>query len=254
MVKTRNQRVAAMFNSDDWPVEYDDFMMANLDYFSLPFDTLADGALMNSTLEVVAAEMHRTYGRVFTNEEIKRRTQIIHNRYRAFVDFLHLPGVSYNRRTNVVTVETLFDDPLSHRKKSRKQLMNNYFRANGFPYFDTCELIFDENEAGRIDFVGGQGNHVLDHILVDAGYLSDDTSTDESYNDEQFAYDNFMANQFPNENPWEVDWDAAAARWDAPNKPNDVVVGDDAVPNENDGELEEGDTLGFNAESDITQV
>ncbi|KAL8034909.1 hypothetical protein ABFX02_12G061400 [Erythranthe guttata] len=79
--------------------------------------------------------------------------------------------------------------------------MNNYFRASSFLYFYTCELIFNEKEADPIDFGGGHDNHVLDPILVDAEYLSDDTSTDESYNDEQFAYDNFMANQFPNENP-----------------------------------------------------
>ncbi|KAL7114987.1 hypothetical protein ACP275_04G155700 [Erythranthe tilingii] len=222
MVMTRNQRIALMFNGADWPVEYDDFMMAHLDYFSLPYDTLADDALFNSVLEVVAAEMRRMYRNDFTNDEVKRRTYIMRNRYRLFVEFFMLPGVEYNRRTKKLTISDFYNPAINER------------------------------DAEAINVSRGRGNRIEDPILVEAGYKFDESSTDDDdMEEEQTTYLNFMAMQFPNQNPWEVDWDAAQEEWDvgmaaAAALDNKVDDGNVAEP-DNDSASES------DAESGVTQ-
>ncbi|KAL7139353.1 hypothetical protein ABFS83_09G045100 [Erythranthe nasuta] len=196
--------------------------------------------------------MRRMYRNDFTNDEVKRRTCIMRNRYRLFVEFLMLPRVEYNRRTKKLTISDFYNPTINERKKKHKKLMFNYFRHNGFAYFDTCELIFDEKEAGALNVSGGRGNQIEDPILVEAGYMFDESSTDDDdMEEEQATYLNFMAMQFPNQNPWEVDWDAAREEWDA--GMTAAAAPDNEVDDGNVAEPDNDSASESEAESGVTQ-
>ncbi|KAL7084051.1 hypothetical protein ACP275_14G201300 [Erythranthe tilingii] len=212
MAITRNKKIASMFNGADWPLEYDNFLMGQLERLTTRYDSLTDIALFNSILEDIADEMRRNYGRNFNNDEVKRRSHMLRNRYNEFVKFINQPGVQFNRRTNRVNVDQSCVPIANKRKKIAENAILRYFRQNGFPFYDTCEMVFDKKKAASIDFGGGQGSHVDDPIMVDSETSSEDSSSDDSIPDPDIMlYLNIMLRNHPNKEHWEVDWDAYQA-------------------------------------------
>ncbi|KAL7139354.1 hypothetical protein ABFS83_09G045100 [Erythranthe nasuta] len=166
--------------------------------------------------------MRRMYRNDFTNDEVKRRTCIMRNRYRLFVEFLMLPRVEYNRRTKKLTISDFYNPTINER------------------------------EAGALNVSGGRGNQIEDPILVEAGYMFDESSTDDDdMEEEQATYLNFMAMQFPNQNPWEVDWDAAREEWDA--GMTAAAAPDNEVDDGNVAEPDNDSASESEAESGVTQ-
>ncbi|XP_012845726.1 PREDICTED: uncharacterized protein LOC105965701 [Erythranthe guttata] len=131
--------------------------MAQLDRCQSCHISLNDSTVFNYILQKIAAEMHTRHGETFTNDIVKCCTFLLKNRFNAFVKFIELLRVNdYNRQTTLVSVDQTYVTSAKNKNKAERAL-HNFFVANGFPYYDTCELVFVEKKAGAIEFSDKQG-------------------------------------------------------------------------------------------------
>ncbi|KAL7090900.1 hypothetical protein ACP275_12G071200 [Erythranthe tilingii] len=100
--------MANLLNGNLWRIEYDDFIMAQLDRRQSRHISLNNSTVFNSIPQKIAAEMHTRHSETFTNDVVKRRTFLLKNRFNAFVKFIELLGVNYNRRTSLVSVDQTY--------------------------------------------------------------------------------------------------------------------------------------------------
>lgn len=98
--RTRNQRIAAWFNSSDWPVEYDNALVDALERRSRDLANLSDSDLFEYVIEQVRGDMLRRIGHNFSLHSVKVRVNVIRRRFYEFMAFTTLPRVQFTRRWN----------------------------------------------------------------------------------------------------------------------------------------------------------
>lgn len=94
--RKRNQRIAAWFNSSDWPVEYDTALVDALERRTNALPTLSDSDIFEYVIEQVRGDMVRHIGHNFSLHSVKVRVNVIRRRFYEFMTFTTLLGVQFN--------------------------------------------------------------------------------------------------------------------------------------------------------------
>lgn len=87
-----------------WTTELERIIMDEFQRLAAPHSSLSDPAVLNGVIDNVAREVAGLYGDVASMWLVKRRIQLIRERFRRFLNYIRMPGVKYNQATKRVEV------------------------------------------------------------------------------------------------------------------------------------------------------
>ncbi|KAL7114951.1 hypothetical protein ACP275_04G153500 [Erythranthe tilingii] len=164
MPRTRNQCINDIFNGMDWPLCYDQVLMRSIYVHTKKMENLESVEVFNGVLVSVTKVLHERISKKITLEEVKLRVHALRKRFYAFLKYISSNGVKFNPCSKEIKV----DMPLFTKDKA-ETMEERWFCVNGFPFYDTCMVVFHFKNVAPVDFSGMPGYNIDEPLVIDDG-------------------------------------------------------------------------------------
>lgn len=90
---------------EPWTTKVEKLIMHELERLTTPHTSLNEVGVFNRVVDDVAREVKGLYGRIASRCSVKRRIQLVRERFYHFLNYIRMPGVKFDNAMKRVEVD-----------------------------------------------------------------------------------------------------------------------------------------------------